>query len=177
MKKIITVVAAPLIALGLALTLATPVQAHGSFSPVPGGSCGGSGSFRWPVKTGADADGSNVNTTPIDTSIGYLRSQPPPDETTLLSSYATDHRLNSTELQSWQITGAVLTTLSLNLHDSDLHMIIHASGRHLVIEVPWPGCVSSLSPWLADITTVRDYLDAQYPTSASQRTWTVNRPV
>jgi hypothetical protein len=177
MKKIITVLASPLITLGLALTFATPAQAQAS-SPFPGASCGGNGSFRWPVKTGADADRYNVDTTPIDTSISHLHGLPPPTQTALDSSYAKDHRINYMELHTWQLTGDVLETISLNSHDSDLHMIIKdSSGHHIVAEVPWPGCVSSLSLWMTDISTVRHYLDALYPTSVSQPVQTVNREV
>jgi hypothetical protein len=130
------------------------------------------------VKTGADADRSNVNTTPIATSIRSLRRLPAPTQTALNSSNAQNHRFSSMELNIWQITGAVLESFSLNSHDSDLHMIIRdASGQHMVAEVPWPGCVSSLSLWLTDISTVRNLLDTQYPTTVSNPTQTVNRAV
>lgn len=178
MKKIITVLAAPLIALGLALTTAAPAQAHAPLSPFPGTTCGGNGSFRWPVKTGADASRTNVSTTPINTSVAYLRGLAPPTQTQLDSAWAQNHRINYMEFRTWQLTGGVLKTLSLNSHDSDLHMTVQdASGQQIVAEVPWPGCVSSLSPWLTAISTVRNYLDGLYPTTVSHPVQNVNRAV
>lgn len=152
-----------------------PVGPGVSSTPIGHASCGGTSSFRWPVKTAADADVEAVKTTPQSTSVLYLKKVIPPTDSALNSTYATDHRLNSFELSTWQTT-ATLATIDLNLHDSDLHItLVDSAGHKLTAEVPSPGCVLATSPFLPQITEVRNYLDKSYPTSAARPIVTVNR--
>lgn len=123
------------------------------------------GTWRWPVKTGADATRFQVSHTTSFTSVAYLDSLAQPSS---FGTYARNHRIKWPEFRPWQINGTTLVALKLE-DDSDLHLRLRsADGRHLMIaEIPLPGCVSSASPWKSQIAAARSYITARYPASSS----------
>lgn len=122
------------------------------------------GTWRWPVKTGADATRFQVPRTTSFTSIAYLDSLARP---AAFGPYAQDHRIRWPEFRAWQVSGVVLVALKLE-DDSDLHLRLRsADGRHVMIaEIPLPSCISSASPWKAQVTAARDYVTSRYRVSA-----------
>ncbi len=129
----------------LSLWVALPASAA---PPVPATSCG---VWRWPVKTGSDADRSKVSKTAIATSIRHLRSLKAP------SSFAghQDHRFRGAERHTWQLDRVRLTAYKIE-EDSDIHLVIrNAAGKTMIAEIPKPGCVSRRSLWRSQMTAAR----------------------
>lgn len=145
---------------GLALAAGSVVAAVPS--PAQAAACG---TWRWPVKTGADATRFQVSKTTSFTSVAYLGSLARPAS---FGSYAQNHRIKWPEFRPWQINGTTLVALKLE-DDSDLHLRLRsADGRHVMIaEIPLPGCVSSASPWRSQIAAARSYITSRYPASSS----------
>ena len=132
------------------------------------------GTWRWQVKTGADATRFQVSHTTSFTSVAYLDSLARPSS---FGTYAQNHRIKWPEFRPWQINGTTLVAVKLE-DDSDLHLRLRsADGRHLMIaEIPLPGCVSSVSPWKSQIAAARSYITARYPASSSSWHY-VNRKI
>jgi hypothetical protein len=109
------------------------------------------GEFRWPVKTGADADRFKVDKTAIVTSIHHLRSLSAP------SSFSghQSHRFRGAERHTWQLTHALLTQYKIE-DDGDIHLVLRsAAGKTMIAEIPRPSCVSRRSLWKRQITAAR----------------------
>jgi hypothetical protein len=144
MRKLITALAAvPVLSLGMAL----PASAA-----VPGSQAATScGVWRWPVKTGSDADRFKVGKTAIVTTIQHLRSLMAP------SSFAgfQRRRFRGAERHTWQLDRVRLTAYRIE-DDSDIHLVIrNAAGKTMIAEIPNPGCVSRKSLWRSQIAASR----------------------
>lgn len=152
----------------IVLTLSTLVLAAASVTAaVPSAAqAAACGSWRWPVKTGSDATRFQVSHVTSFASIAYLDSLARPAS---FGTYAQNHRIKWPEFRPWQVNGATLVAIKLE-DDSDLHLRLRsADGRHLMIaEIPLPGCVSSASPWKAQITAARSYITSRYSASISR---------
>lgn len=143
MRKLVTALAAvPVLSLGLALPASAAVpMAHAT-------SCG---AWRWPVKTGSDADRFKVDKTAIVTTIHHLRSLKAP------SSFAGHQRrrFRGAERHTWQLDGVRLTAYRIE-DDSDIHLVIrNAAGKTMIAEIPSPRCVSRNSLWRSQIAAAR----------------------
>jgi hypothetical protein len=143
-------VPAALAALVLALAFAAaPRPAHAV-------SCG---HWRWPVKTGSDADRQRVRWAPQDTSVRYLATRPPP---ATFGAYAQDHRIGWPERRTWELPNPTLVRLKLE-DDGDVHLILAGkSGTTMIAEIPDPACVPGWSRWKTQIAAARAALAAQY---------------
>jgi hypothetical protein len=140
--------AAPVGVLVLALGLALPARAA---TPAPAHAATSCGVWRWPVKTGSDADRFKVDKTAIVTSIRHLRSLNAP------SSFAgfQDHRFRGAERHTWQLDHVRLIAYRIE-DDSDIHLVIrNAAGKRMIAEIPSPGCVSRTSLWRSQIAAAR----------------------
>ncbi len=131
------------------------------------------GHWRWPVKTGSDADRFKVTATPQVTKIKYLSTRAVPSN--LESLWAQNHRVSWVERRTWELRHTTLVKTRLQ-PDGDIHLILaNAAGKTMIAEIPKPTCVPDHSLWKTQITKARHYLTARYPAST---TWTiVNRPV
>jgi hypothetical protein len=120
------------------------------------------GSWRWPVKTGADATRYRVSGTLTYTSVGYLDRLTRPAS---FGSYAQDHRIKWPEFRTWQISRVTLVAVKLE-DDGDLHLRLRSStGQQMIAEIPRPGCVSPVSRWKTGITSARYAVTSRYPVS------------
>jgi hypothetical protein len=144
MRKLITSLAAiPVLSLGLALPASAAVPMSQAAT-----SCG---VWRWPVKTGSDADRFKVGKTTIVTTIQHLRSLKAP------SSFAgfQRRRFRGAERHTWQLDSVRLTAYRIE-DDSDIHLVIrNAAGKTMIAEIPNPGCVSRKSLWRSQIAAAR----------------------
>ena len=148
MRKIIAALTGILAVPGLSLWLALPASA--APAAVPGihaaTSCG---IWRWPVKTGSDADRRKVNQTVADTTISYLRARTAP------SSFAgfQDRRFRGAERHTYRLR-ARLTQFRLE-DDGDIHLVLQNSS------------VARSSLWKSAIRAVRSRFTDHYPVSTS----------
>jgi hypothetical protein len=144
MRRLVTALAAvSVLSLGLALPASAAV-------PVPqaAASCG---VWRWPVKTGSDADRFTVGKSAIVTTIAHLRSLKAP------SSFAgfQRRRFQGAERHTWQLGRVRLTAYKIE-DDSDIHLVIrNAAGKTMIAEIPSPRCVSRKSLWRSQIAAAR----------------------
>jgi hypothetical protein len=134
--------------LALSLGLALPASAA---TPVFAPTATPCGVWRWPVKTGSDADRFKVDKTATVTSIRHLRSLRAP------SSFAgfQRHRFRRAERHTWQLDSVRLIAYRIE-DDSDIHLVIrNAAGKTMIAEIPSPGCVSPRSLWRSQISAAR----------------------
>ena len=147
------IMAAVLAAAGLAVGV-------GPAQPSLASSCG---VWRWPVKTGSDADRHKVSKTVDLTSIKHLVGLSAPSS---FPDYYQKHRFRGAERHTWQIT-ARLTQFRLE-DDGDIHLVLKdSSGRHMIAEIPAPGCVARASLWKAAIKAARANFTHRYPVTTS----------
>jgi len=119
------------------------------------------GYWRWPVKTGADADRAKVDRRAIDTTILYLRTRREP------SVYPQDRRISFVEYHTFQVNSVWLTEVREE-SDSDFHLVLKdAAGRSMIAEIPAPSCVSKISPWRSAIAATRWYFTKHYRVTTS----------
>jgi hypothetical protein len=115
------------------------------------------------VKTGSDADRHKVSKTVDPTSIKHLVGLPAPSS---FPNYYQKHRFRGAERRTWQLT-ARLTQFRLE-DDGDIHLVLKdSSGRHMIAEIPRPGCVASSSLWKAAIKAARANFSRQYQVTTS----------
>lgn len=159
------IAAAGLVALACAGGLATmPASASTTTHQQAASSAISCGSWRWPVKTGSDANRSQVRKAVSYTSVGYLDHRTPPHFT----AYAQDHRIAWPEYRTWQINKVTLVAIKLE-DDGDLHLRLRSStGALMIAEIPQPSCVSSHSLWKTGITAARHYVTGRYWVSLSK---------
>jgi hypothetical protein len=146
-------VAAVVTAAGLAVGIA-PAQ------PTLASTCG---VWRWPVKTGSDADRYKVSKTVDHTSLGYLVSLKAPRS---FPDYYQKHRFRGAERHTYQLT-ARLTQFRLE-DDGDIHLVLkNSAGKHMIAEIPTPGCVAQSSLWKAAIKSARANFTHHYRVTTS----------
>ncbi len=132
----------------VSLGLALPASAATPALTPTATSCG---VWRWPVKTGSDADRFKVDKTALVTSIRHLRSLRAP------SSFAgfQRRRFRGAERHIWQLDSVRLIAYRIE-DDSDIHLVIrNAAGKTMIAEIPRPSCVSRMSLWRAQIAAAR----------------------
>ena len=149
MRKLIAALAGIVAIPGLALWLAVPASAAPAAAPGirAATACG---VWRWPVKTGSDADRRKVHKTVIDTTIRYLRARTAP------SSFAghQNRRFRGAERHTYRLR-ARLTQFRLE-DDGDIHLVLkNSSGKDMIAEIPRPGCVARSSLWKKAIRATR----------------------
>lgn len=162
--KVVLFSGAVIVATGLMLP-ATPAQAGVA---VPTATVAtGCGVWRWPVKTGSDADRFQVDQTAITTSVASLRSLNPPSS---FPSSAQDHRIKSAEFHTWRLRRAYIVEATEE-SDSDLHLILrNRQGQTVIAEVPRAGCVSTRSLWRDRIKAARQAILSRY--TITEGNWT-----
>lgn len=133
--------------------------------PAPAALAAACGGFRWPVKTGSDADRYQVSTATRYTSVGYLDTRARPSGVT--SSYATNHRISWIEKRTWQVTATLVAVKAEG--DGDYHLRLREGGHNMIAEIPRPSCVPSTSRWKTQITSARNWVNARF--SVSSRSW------
>jgi hypothetical protein len=125
---------------------------------------GGCGTERWGVKTGTDDDVASINMVPQIVTVAQLDALP-------RSQGGTCNRNPPTEEQVYE-----LQNVNLEFHDeesdSDYHIIVtDNAGGTLVVEIPFPGCVSgsgcttTTTPLLCEITHARANFETFKPSS------------
>jgi hypothetical protein len=114
------------------------------------------GKERWDVKTLTDPDASQVNLVPQVAAVADLIDLPAPVQPT--------SRVRQ-EFNTYQLTGTI--TLAKLEADNDIHMVLtDADGRTMIIESPCRDCAQN-SIVHDQIATVRQTVEAQFPTAAS----------
>ena len=142
------------------LTAAGLAVGIGPAQPSLASSCG---AWRWPVKTGSDADRFKVSKTVDLTSIKHLVGLTAPSS---FPDYYQKHRFRGAERHTWQLT-ARLTQFRLE-DDGDIHLVLKdSSGRHMIAEIPRPGCVANSSRWKAAIKAARANFTRRYQVTTS----------
>lgn len=153
-----------------ALTLATAAFAAPALArPAPAGPTAGQaaasascGYWRWPVKTGSDANRYQVDQLAWNTSIRYLRGLNPPP---YFGSYAQDHRIKWPEFHTWRLRHTYVVEV-IEEDDSDLHLILrNRFGNTMIAEIPSPACVSASSLWKTRIEAARQAITSRYTVS------------
>jgi hypothetical protein len=161
MRKLIAALAGILAIPGLSLWLALPASA--APTAVLGFRAATScGVWRWPVKTGSDADRRKVNKTVVHTTIRYLRARTAP------SSFAghQDRRFLGAERHTYRLR-ARLTQFRLE-DDGDIHLVLkNRAGKTMIAEIPRPGCVARSSLWKRAIRVARSRFTNHYPVTTS----------
>ncbi len=161
MRKLIAALAGILAIPGLSLWL--PLPANAAAAAVPGTQAATScGVWRWPVKTGSDADRRKVNKTVVHTTIRYLRARTAP------SSFAghQDRRFRGAERHTYRLR-ARLTQFRLE-DDGDIHLVLkNSAGKTMIAEIPRPGCVARSSLWKRAIRVARSRFTNHYPVTTS----------
>jgi hypothetical protein len=146
--------AAVLTAAGLALGIAPAQPAHAAIT------CG---TWRWPVKTGSDADRYRVSQTVKYTTVRHLRSLTAPSS---FPTYYQNHRFRGAERHTWQLT-THLTQFRLE-DDGDIHLVLrNSAGKKMIAEIPLGRCVSSRSLWKARIASARTSFTNHYRVTTS----------
>lgn len=142
MRKLIVILAAVIAALGVAVALQVP----------PASAATTCGSWRWPVKTGADKDRYKVDRTTTDTTIAHLRSLKAPSS---FPYYYRNHRFRGAERHTWTLKSVRLRKYRIE-DDSDIHLVIkNKAGKSMIAEIPRPACVSGRSLWKSQIAAAR----------------------
>jgi hypothetical protein len=171
MRKLIATLAGILAIPGLSLWLALPAgaapagaaPARAALAAASGtGAATSCGIWRWPVKTGSDADRRKVDKTVVDTTIRHLRRRTAP------SSFAgfQNHRFRGAERHTYRLR-ARLTQFRLE-DDGDIHLVLqNRSGKDMIAEIPRPGCVARSSLWKRAIRAARSNFTNHYQVTTS----------
>lgn len=108
---------------------------------------------RWDVKTGIDAAGQNVNLDTVQpTTIAAMISLPAPAHPTA--------RIQPTETTEYQIKATMSGFKQEG--DSDYHIVIADGRKTMIVEIPSPNCVGTLSPFRSKIVQARAEFDARF---------------
>jgi len=131
------------------------------------------GKERWSVKTGTDADASQIDlTNPQTATIADLAALQPPNPV------PADRRVLPTENTVF-VVDATLTDFKFetgSTGDSDYHLVLQDDrGNTMVAEIPSPACVGANSPLAGQIASTRAKFDAQFTATSSFQT--ANVPV
>jgi hypothetical protein len=114
------------------------------------------GRERWDVKTLTDPDASQVNLTPQVATVADLIDLPAPVQPT--------GRVRQ-EFNTYQLTGTI--TFAKLEADNDIHMVLtDADGRTMIVESPCRDCAQN-SIVHEQIATVRQIVEAEFPTAAT----------
>lgn len=142
------------------VTRAASSQSSASADGEGGGALiGQCGIERWAVKTGTDADASQVSLSPVPTTVAQMASLQAP------TSPPNANRVSPTELTDFTIH-ATLTGFKLET-DNDYHLVVSDGRRTMIVEIPNPGCVGSSSPFRPQISQARASFDSHYVASST----------
>jgi hypothetical protein len=146
--------AAVLTVAGLGLVVAPAQPAHAIIT------CG---TWRWPVKTGSDADRYRVSRTVRYTTVHHLRSLTAPSS---FPTYYQNHRFRGAERHIWQLTTHL--TQFREEDDGDIHLVLrNSAGKKMIAEIPLGRCVSSRSLWKHRIASARTTFTSHYHVTTS----------
>jgi hypothetical protein len=159
-REVIVIRALAIVVAGAAVAaVATATPALASTAVPHGAARASCGSWRWPVKTGADATRHQVERTAWNTSVRYLRSLHPPSH---FGSYAHSHRIKWPEFHTWRLRHAFLVK-AIREDDRDLHLVLrNHAGKTMIAEIPSPSCVSGRSLWKTQIRRARRSVTRRY---------------
>jgi hypothetical protein len=128
-----------------------PVEAGGTVTG--GGHCGVE---RWDVKTGQDAAAQNVNLDMVQpTTVAAMDALRAPSGPTA--------RVQPTEMTDFQIKATMSGFKQEG--DSDYHIVITDGRKTMIVEIPSPNCVGTLSPFRSRIVQARAAFDARFQAS------------
>jgi RyR domain len=114
------------------------------------------GKERWNIKTLTDPEATRVNLSPQPAAVADLIDLPAPVQP--ISRVAQ-------EFNTYQLTGTI--TFAKREADNDIHMVLtDAAGDTMIIESPCSDCAQN-SVVRDQIATVRQIVEAQFPTAAS----------
>lgn len=112
---------------------------------------------NWKYKIGSDPQAREVSLQPVPTTIDALLAFPhedrPDDGTRIAPAELTTYVVRDVQLDGFQ-----------RAPDGDVHMVIaDEHGHTMIIEAAPPFCLSSSSPWRAQIESVRRVVDDEIP--------------
>jgi len=140
-----------------------PAGSEGTGPATGGGHCGVE---RWDVKTGTDAGSQSVNLDVLQpTTVAAMDGLRAPSNPTA--------RVQATETTEFQIKATMSGFKQEG--DSDYHIVITDGQKTMIVEIPSPNCVSTLSPFRSRIVQARAEFDARF--TASPQFQTVSIPV
>ncbi len=114
------------------------------------------GEFRWDVKTGMDDDADNVSLMPVATTIAEMVTLTPPDN---LDS--NKQRQAPVETTTYRLSDVTMTYAKLS-DDGDYHLDVSDGTNSMITEVPFPGCLTSPTPFSCFITHARASVEATF---------------
>jgi len=156
MKRIRSMTAA----LAAVLTVAGLTLAVAPAQPAQAITCG---TWRWQVKTGADADRFKVSQTVDSTTVGHLRSLTAPSS---FPTFYQTHRFRGAERHTWQLTARL--TQYREEDDGDIHLVLrNSAGKDMIAEIPLGRCVALRSLWKSRIAAARATFTSHDPVSTS----------
>jgi hypothetical protein len=107
------------------------------------------GKDRWDIKTGTDADVTEVTSAPVSSTIAQLIALPAPHQPTVRTPAEQVTYSIPCTITFWKIEA-----------DGDHHLVLtDESGKTMIGEIPDPQFVGPTSPWLSEITTARTQFD------------------
>jgi hypothetical protein len=111
---------------------------------------------RWSIKTGTDAQASQIPLgSPQTTTVAALGAIPAPH------TIPSNQRVAPTEMTEFLLKNVTVKQIKSEA-DSDYHLVLtDASAGNMVAEIPSPACVGSTSPWAAQIARARQVADGQ----------------
>jgi hypothetical protein len=132
--------------------------------PVTGG--GHCGVERWDVKSGTDAAAQNVNLDLVQpTTVAAMDALRAPSNPTA--------RIQPTETTDFQIKATMSGFKQEG--DSDYHIVITDGRKTMIVEIPSPNCVGTLSPFRSRVVQARAEFDSRF--TVSQQFQNVSIPV
>lgn len=115
---------------------------------------------RGPVKEGSDADRAKVDNTAVTKTVNYLRNIGKP------SVYPTNARVTQAELHKYRVVAHLRQFKEES--DGDYHLVLKdSSGRSMIAEIPYGGCVPAASRWKTAIAKTRSAFNHHYSVSTS----------
>jgi hypothetical protein len=141
-------------------------EAGGGWQPAPltctqagsydmGNWSGTCGHERWSIKTGTDGAAASVGLLPqIVTTTDLVTRMAP------ASIMSFTPRTGPTETTLYALRDVRVQFVRMET-DSDYHLVVSEGPYTMIVEVPFPGCVSS-GPWDCAITRARAAVDAKY---------------
>lgn len=121
---------------------------------------------RWDVKTGTDSGAANVNLDSVQpTTIAAMDGLRAPSNPTA--------RVQPTETTEFQIKATMSGFKQEG--DSDYHIVITDGRKTMIVEIPNPTCVGTLSPFRSRIVQARAEFDSRF--SAGPQFQNVSIPV
>lgn len=118
--------------------------------------CGGV--ERWSVKTGTDSDAKELDYGAVEkTTIAKLTKLDWPDPSSKPTKALPDHRVYPIEATVYELRDVDLICFRKESgDDQDLHVVVRAGEKTMIVEIPDPDCVGKKSPVKSLIKGVRE---------------------